>query len=419
MVKILPPRSQRAWDNFRARIAELDSVVLEQEYLGSKTPHCCRCARGHECNPTPNNVARGQGICLTCRNQDNTENARRRKIAQDNFRRCVAERFGGEVLEREWFGVNKPHHCRCAKGHECWPHPANVLGGGGLCRVCASRDPATAQKNFYKRIIELRAEVLETEWLGALTPHLCRCVNGHLCRPIPGNVQQGRGICRTCAGTDPAVTRENFYKGVSGRNGLVLEQRWLGKDKPHKCLCAKGHECSPRPCDVRVGGGLCKICARNDPVTAQKLFYRLVAEQRGTVLEDKWLGARIPHLCQCVNGHKCRPVPDHVQRGGGICLTCAGKEWNVLYVVRNPVARCVKFGITSRDGRQRLYQHNAAGYTEIISVKVELPEGLARYIEQKIRDVLSVVGAKPVRGREYFSEDYLALILNEIDNRIF
>lgn len=51
---------------FRARVEELDGVVLEPEWLGNGKPHRVRCAAGHECSPMPTNVLQGQGICRRC-----------------------------------------------------------------------------------------------------------------------------------------------------------------------------------------------------------------------------------------------------------------------------------------------------------------------------------------------------------------
>ena len=52
---------------FRARVVELGGVVVEPSWLGSQVPHRVRCAAGHECNPRPDGVAQGVGICRLCR----------------------------------------------------------------------------------------------------------------------------------------------------------------------------------------------------------------------------------------------------------------------------------------------------------------------------------------------------------------
>jgi hypothetical protein len=109
-------------------------------------------------------------------------------------------------------------------------------------------------------------------------------------------------------------------------------------------------------------------------------------------------------------------MPNSVQQGQGICAICVGFEYDVVYVVRNPVMAYVKFGITNSEGKSRLRVHRGNGFTEVIRLETRLPQGLAEIIEKKIRIALDMAGAKPVRGREYFSDEHIALIENEIEN---
>jgi hypothetical protein len=60
--------------------------------------------------------------------------------------------------------------------------------------------------------------------------------------------------------------------------------------------------------------------------------------------------------------------------------------------------------------------HQVAGFTQVLRLITGLPEGLAALTEQKIKLALAMVDANPIRGREYFSDEYLALIENEIGN---
>jgi len=118
-----------AWDKFRARVAELGGVVLEETWLGNNTYHRVRCAAGHECSPRPTSVRGGGGLCRTCVGQDP-------RAAEATFRARVAE-LGGVVLEAKWLGSLTPHRVRCAAGHEGRPQPNHVMEGTGICRVCA------------------------------------------------------------------------------------------------------------------------------------------------------------------------------------------------------------------------------------------------------------------------------------------
>lgn len=120
---------------------------------------------------------------------------------------------------------------------------------------------------------------------------------------------------------------------------------------------------------------------------AWESFRAQVVELGGVVLEPEWLGALKAHRCWCARGHECGPRPNDVQQG---------------------------VGITSHGGSARLSGHRRNGFTEVIQLETGLPEGLAIHIEQKIKATLAMAGAKPVQGEEYFSEESIALILNEI-----
>lgn len=332
-----------------------------------------------------------------------------------NFRQRVVE-LGGEVLEPEYLGRNKPHRCLCAARHECTPNPGYVQQGGGLCLVCAGQDPATAWADFRQRVAELGGEVLEPEWLGGNKPHRCRCASGHECAPRPGSVQQGRGLCRVCAGRDSVTAWFNFRQRVAELGGEVIEPEWLGKDTSHRCRCASGHECTPRPGDVQHGEGLCRICAGQDPATAWANFRQRVAELDGVVLEPEWLGNRMPHHCRCVNGHECTPVPGNVQQGRGLCRICAGKVWDAFYVVVAEQAERLKFGITSGDPRPRLRTHKSAGYDIVVRLLTALPGSTAPDLERAVLATLRLAEIEPVRGREHYPLDALPVVLDVVDN---
>jgi hypothetical protein len=99
-----------------------------------------------------------------------------------------------------------------------------VRRGGGVCATCAGKDPAAAEAAFRARLEELGATLLEPEWRGVGKPHLVKCPEGHLTRPLPTNVQQGSGICRFCAGSEwdafYIVTGSGVVKfGITTGNG--------------------------------------------------------------------------------------------------------------------------------------------------------------------------------------------------------
>jgi len=142
-----------------------------------------------------------------------------------------------------------------------------VIAPAGM--VVRSGRSIEAARAFCARVVELGGVVVEPLWLGVNRPHRVRCVAGHECSPRPGNVRSGQGICRICAGQDSAGAEARFRARVVELGGVVVEPSWLGNHRPHRVRCAAGHECSPRPTHLaQRNGGLCQLCAHNGPPAA-------------------------------------------------------------------------------------------------------------------------------------------------------
>jgi hypothetical protein len=193
----------------------------------------------------------------------------------------------------------------------------------GMCPVCSQCDLSTAGENFRRAVEKQGAQVLG-EYIGAHTRVLVRCAVGHLCRPIPNQVQQGGHLCATCTGRNPAVAADRFRRAVANANAEML---------------------------------------------------------------GEYINAREPVLLRCVAGHLCSPRPDDVQQGQGICHQC-WYDWSTFYVLLNPKQGRVKFGVTSGDPRPRLKTHRGRGYTERVRVLREIPDAfmLEQNIIATLRD---------------------------------
>ena len=324
------------------------------------------------------------------------------------------DELGATLLEPHWLGSINPHRVRCAAGHDCAPRPGDVSQGQGICRICVGMDPAAAEARFRARLDELGATLLEPRWLGALEPHKARCAAGHECTPRPSNMSSGQGICRVCAGQDPAAAEARFRARVAELGGMVLGQ-YVNKDIPVLLRCANGHDCAPRPGSVVKGFGLCRTCAGQDPITAEARFRARIEELGGTVLGE-YVSNRTPIAARCSAGHDCNPYPNNVMRGEGFCLTCIGVIWDVFYVVTGPAG--VKFGITSGNPRPRLAFHRRNGYGTVVRVHEGLPGTTARDLENELVRLMCVSGVAPVRGREYFPAEALPTILHVVDERL-
>lgn len=182
--------------------------------------------------------------------------------------------------------------------------------------------------------------------------------------------------------------------------------------RPHRIRCAQGHESRPRPKSIQQGKGICRTCAGKDPLAAETAFRARLDELGATLLEAKWLGTMTPHRVKCAAGHECDPRPNNVQQGTGICALCQGRAYEVFYIVSDEANDAVKLGITSGDGRRRLATHRLDGYDRVELVIDGLTGGEAVALERVCLSALRDAGEQPVKGREYFHARALALILD-------
>lgn len=221
---------------------------------------------------------------------------------------------------------------------------------------------------------------------GGHIPVQVRCAVGHECAPQPSSVLAGRGFCRTCAGQDPAVAEARFRARLAELDAILLEP-YQNRHTPVRVRCAAGHECRPQPGSVVGGNGVCRICAGLDPQMAEAAFRTRLAELGATLLEP-YQRALYSHQVRCAAGHICSIRPNSLQQGSGICRTCAGRIWDVFYVVANRFAAQIKFGITSGDPRQRLDVHRRDGFDEVVRLMTGLPGIEAPEIESAVRTPL-------------------------------
>jgi hypothetical protein len=271
-----------------------------------------------------------------------------------------------------------------------------------------------AEAAFRSRLEELGATLLDP-WLGNRTPHRVACSKGHLSTPRPGNVMQGQGICKTCAGRDPQTAQEAFRARVEELGGTVLEPTWKGIVEKHKILCAEGHVSYPCPNRVSQGVGICRTCARVDPRTAERKLLALLQEA-GTTMLDPYRSANRRVRLRCAQGHTFTTTPAAVVHDAAACRTCRGKAWDVFYVVRDEINGLIKFGITSGNARRRLDTHARDGFDQVVRLAAALPTGVAPDLERNVLMALRDVREQPVRGREYYRDRALALVLDLVDN---
>jgi len=178
-------------------------------------------------------------------------------------------------------GKNTPVQLVCAAGHACRPLPTNVQQRGVICAFCTgAASAAAAAAVFWARVAELGAAPAPgATYTQANAPVPLICAAGHVCSPTPGSVQQGRGVCRICAGTDPAAAQAAFWAQVTAAGARPAPGAvYWGARTPVQLICAEGHACSRRPNSVQQRGFGCRTCAGMAPTATQARFPARVAE---------------------------------------------------------------------------------------------------------------------------------------------
>lgn len=329
-------------------------------------------------------------------------------LAAEAAFRAKLKEIGAALLEPGWLGAQTPHRTRCSAGHLRLTRPADLRKNKGICTICAGKDPVAAEAWFRSKLTELGCTPLFDTYRGRNKPHPCLCREGHRCNPRPGQLRLGQGPCRVCTGLDPSTAKPAFYARMAELGAVVLGEYRNAFTKV-QAICLAGHECWPTPQAVQQRRGICMKCSGLDPADAEHAFRAGVAELGGVVLGE-YRNTDTPVHCRCKAGHDCFPRPHGVRSGEGICRLCVRDEWDAFYVVTSPAA--VKFGVTTGDARIRLRRHAGDGYKDVRYLAVGLPGTTALDTENAVKSALALAGEKPVRGTEYFDLSCLALILD-------
>lgn len=273
--------------------------------------------------------------------------------------------------------------------------------------------------DFKSRIsrMNLTLDENEIEWYGANSGYKfkCICMNGHTVLVNPISIQHGCYPCKQCM--DDSLF-ERFKLALSMHNVVLdeSETKWHGGRDKDKYLahCSRGHICTPCPSHIKRGQGPCIKCSyeiKKDKTL--EVFLKCLNEHYAIPAWIEWNGVSIRHRIICKNGHVYYTLPSSVMYNGqGPCGLCANLYWDVFYVVYNRIAKIYKLGITSNNPKQRLNYHKSKGFTDVIILYKNID---AHILENKIRKFLSDTGYYPFIGREYFEDDSLQVIINELE----
>lgn len=166
---------------------------------------------------------------------------------------------------------------------------------------------------------------------------------------------------------------------------------------------------------VRASGYMMSTKARREEV---ERFGDLLTLSGATFADTFYRGAHKAHLIRCAHGHEIRiKVGEALYRKRILCRECEPHLviWTTYYVVHNPIGHLVKFGVTGVNPRLRLNDHRRDGFISVLRLLTNLQSEHVPKMEKDILEIVRASGAQPIRGREYFTDDVLPVLLDAVD----
>ncbi len=227
----------------------------------------------------------------------------------------IAAARGGRCLSPIYVNAFTKLLWQCAKGHEWMALPLNVQRGT-WCPFCAG---------FGKTIEDMRhlaaergGECLSSAFLGARTPLLWECVEGHRWKATPDNIRRGEW-CPQCAG-HTKLTIQEMHGLAQSRGGKCLSDIYVNSSTPLLWECRAGHRWKATPNSIK-NGTWCRVCAGLSKPSMDHI-QRLARERGGKLLSQNYRNANAYLEWECNDGHRWKATWSHIQ-GGGWCPECS------------------------------------------------------------------------------------------------
>lgn len=317
-------------------VAERGGTVLSPAYVNSQTRMQFRCARGHEWETVPNQIATG-AWCRRCGIEERARHPERHtgrpaKIwaeVRERLERIVRAR-GGEIVPPGYARFHSRITVRCEQGHT-WTAPPQSLQDGVWCPRCG----AEALMSTFRELAE--------RWGGECLSESCRsrkeilqwrCAAGHRFRKSGEVVKRG-SWCPACRGLSPGDL-ERMRQVARERGGECLSERYVDAGTKLRWRCGEGHEWSATP-GMIVRGHWCPACRWQRSYSRARLsiedMRRTAGERGGRCLSDAYHGSKVRLRWRCARGHMWMAHPNRVRQGSW-CPSCAHTSRGTLESMR-------------------------------------------------------------------------------------
>lgn len=199
-------RSAYAPEN-KTQFAELQAIaathagsILTPAFLGARTKHRWKCAKGHEWEAAPYSVRSGRW-CRLCATEAVATS--QRGTLEDCQK--LAEDRGGKCLSIEYRNVETKLTWQCALGHQWQAKTANIKHGQ-WCPVCGIKRRTEAQRGTLEQMQKVAAakggKCLSDKYVNSGTKLEWECRHGHKWQAKPGNIVFGQW-CPICGRSRP------------------------------------------------------------------------------------------------------------------------------------------------------------------------------------------------------------------------
>lgn len=191
-------------------------------------------------------------------------------------------------------------------------------------QTSSETDPATPLERLHLAAERSGLICLAQKWRGPAARYMLRCkAANHEFMRLGVRILTGEPACPDCQ-------REEFLARIKAqaheKGGDCLETAYLG-DKPHRFICAHGHEWQTRPLIV-LRGHWCRKCHSLEIKQRQMLkdglarLQALALAKGGVCLSEAYLGTNRYHRFRCAEGHEWETQGAGIVNGGW-CPQCA------------------------------------------------------------------------------------------------
>jgi hypothetical protein len=170
----------------------------------------------------------------------------------------IAKHHNGKFLDTQYYGCDHKYQFICEHGHE-FAKKASLVKKGAWCPQCAHNTPYTYDQcvNHARR---KGGQLLSTSCMGALTPLLWQCENGHIWPQRPANVIAMGTWCPECAKNAPPNI-ETIEELAIARNGKLISKTYINSKTKLTFKCKFNHQWDALYYNVKKGHW-CPTCAR-------------------------------------------------------------------------------------------------------------------------------------------------------------